>query len=387
MNHDLLLKHATPAQAKILAAVKKHGTNRKAATALGIASSTVDRAMRRLQKRVAKIEPSTHAKEAPTGYHLRGASTLLDAGGNVVQQWVKTAKSEEDPAVFMALFNEALESAPPRARTMIPPGSSHDEDLLAIYPMGDPHIGMLSWGAETGQAFDLKIAERNLTTAVDKLVGLAPATETALIINLGDFFHSDNMQNRTTRSGHVLDVDSRWGKVLQVGVRIKLACIDRALEKHKRVVCVVVPGNHDDHSAIMLAVILTHHYRNEPRFSLLNEVPPAYQYFEFGTNLIGTAHGHNCKKERLPGIMANDMYEAWGRTKHRHIYLGHVHHSSLDEYPGVLVETCRTLAARDAWTHNAGFRSGRSMFCDVKHIRFGQRLRHEVGIEEIEQAA
>ena len=104
---------------------------------------------------------------------------------------------------------------------------------------------------------------------------------------------------------------------------------------------------------------------------------------EFGRNMIGVTHGHNTKPAALPGIMATDHPEAWGRTSHRYWYTGHIHHQTVYEFPGCTVETFRTLAARDAWHHAKGYRSGRSMVCDVLHRERGRIMRHEVGVEEL----
>jgi hypothetical protein len=248
--------------------------------------------------------------------------------------------------------------------------------------MGDPHLGMFAWAQETGQNFDLKIAEANLVGAVDHLVGLAPPAEEALIINLGDFYHTDNQTNRTARSGHALDVDSRWSKVLGVGIRAMRRCIDAALKKHARVTVICEIGNHDDHSSVMLAHCLSQFYERDPRVTV--DVSPAkFHWYRFGRNLIGTTHGDTAKPDRLPAVMACDRPKDWGETEHRYWYTGHVHHDSLKEYPGCIVETFRTLAPGDAWHRGQGYRSGQDMKCDVLHREFGRINRHVVGIRQL----
>ncbi len=368
----------TPRQQEILEAVQKHGSHRKAAKALGINKSNVTRGMRL----IAAKEPALHQKGAPIGYGLRGVSTLLGADGEVKQTWVKTARDAIDPALFLETFKAALESEPlkPAVRARAP--REILADLLVVYPMGDPHLGMLAWARETGENFDLAIAERHLVGAVDKLVGLAPAAETALIINLGDFFHADNFEARTARSGHALDVDTRWPRLLQIGITTMVRCIDRALEKHKKVRVINEIGNHDDHSAIMLSICLSHHYRNEPRVDI-DTSPAPFHWHRFGANLIGVTHGHNVKLAQLPGIMAVDRAQDWGETAFRYFYTGHVHHESAKEFPGCLVETFGTLAAKDAWTNAHGYRARRKMVMDVVHKNKGRICRHEIGVEAL----
>lgn len=335
-------------------------------------------------KQAAKRDPKLHQAEAPAGYLLKGVSTLLDADGNVKQTWVKTTKEGQNLEALLDAFKAAVEAAEiPKAKKVAAPKMTASH-LLTVYPWGDPHIGMLAWQPETRNTFDLKIATAHLYEAVDKLVDIAPASEEALIINLGDYFHSDNQQNRTSRSGHALDVDSRWAKILVAGVGVAVRCVQRALEKHKRVTVDTRIGNHDDHSSVMLAASLAQRFMDNPRVTI-NLAENMFFYKEFGSCLIGSTHGHTVKPDKLPGVMATDEAAAWGRTKHRYWYTGHVHHESKKEYPGCVVETFRTLAGRDAWHHGQGYRAGRSMVCDVLHKDHGRVVRHEIGVGQLSE--
>lgn len=325
-------------------------------------------------------------ERVPAGHAARGVSTLYRmADGTAptpVLQWVKTRATEQDRYDAML---EALESLADEWRGKadpVDPQSISDDDLLCVYPMGDPHLGMYAWAAETGADFDLEIAEDHLVSAVDHLVGLAPSATEALIINLGDFFHTDNNSNRTTRSNNALDVDTRWAKVLSVGIRTMRRCIDRALERHQRVRVINEIGNHDDHSAVMLSLALAQFYEREPRVAI-DTSPDQFHWHRFGRCLIGTTHGHMTKPEQLMGVMANDRAEDWGETLYRYFYCGHVHHDSLRELPGLYVETFRTLATRDKWTHGSGYRSGQDMKLDILHRKYGRINRHIVGISQI----
>jgi hypothetical protein len=332
----------------------------------------------------AKKDPTLHNFEAPLGYHLKGVSTLIDKDGKVTQTWVKTQKSMEDPQAILDLFQIAVAQREIVVAPKVKQAKYHDKDLLTVYPMGDPHLGMLSWKEETGEDFDIKLAEENLITAVDRLVDLAPASEKALIINVGDFFHSDNMDNRTSRSDNALDVDTRWAKILRIGIVTMTRCIDRALEKHKTVRVINEIGNHDDHSSVMLSLCLSHHYRLNPRVEI-DTSPAKFHWYHFGKCLIGVTHGDTVKLDQLPGIMAHDQAEAWGVTKHRHWFTGHFHNQTMKEFAGCRVEILRTLAARDFWHDSKGYRSGRSMNCVVFSAEHGLILRHEIGIEEVRQ--
>ena len=333
----------------------------------------------------AKKDPALHNFQAPIGYHLKGVSTLLDKEGNVAQTWVKTQKSIEDPQAILDAFQLAVAereiAVAPKIKLT---EKHHDADLLSVIAIGDSHLGMLSWKEETGEDYNLHVAEEYLFSAIDKLVALAPPSEQALIINLGDFFHSDDNSARTARSGAQLDTDSRWAKVLRVGISVMARCIDRALERHKKVTVINSIGNHDDNTSIVLGMCLAHHYHQNPRVHI-DISPSAFHWFEFGECLLGVHHGHQVKFADLPLIMACDKKEAWARSKpaNRHYYVGHFHHSQVKEFPGCTVESFRTLAAGDAWHHASGYRSVRSMACDIWHKSKGRITRHEIGIDSL----
>lgn len=324
-------------------------------------------------------------KTAPEGFGVKGVSTLYDGDGNIRAQWVKTKRDEEHRMeMLLSAMSTVADSWKGKADPIGAP-SVKDDDLLAVYPLGDPHLGMYAWAQETGAPFDLDIAERNLFAATDRLVGLAPPARTAIILNLGDFIHADGTKNATT-GGTPVDMDTRWPKVIATGVRTMRRLIDRALEKHAETHVKCVPGNHDKDTSFMLSLCLAQFYEREPRVKV-DISPDPFWWFRFGKCLLGATHGHGAKMKDLPLIMATDRARDWGETEHRYVYTGHLHHDITHEYPGVIVETTRTLAAKDSWHHYMGYRSGRDMKMDVLHRRFGRINRHIVGIDQITEAA
>lgn len=386
-DHDLdsLRPYATTRQAAILDAVIEHGTPTKAAKALGVARGTVTNAMTDVRRKAAAVDPAQHdygKAPLPPGFHLRGVSQQIDAEGNVITQWVKSVVDPaEDRVAQLLAAVEGIAEKLPRA-PVVPAPVADRPDILCVYPMGDPHIGMYAWVEETGASFDLVTAEAQIAAAVDHLVALAPEGSRALVINVGDFFHSDHQGNTTRKSGHQLDVDTRWSRVLSVGVRIMCRVIDRALERHSVVDVINEIGNHDDHTSIVLGICLAHHYADNPRVRV-DTSPAKVHYFRFGRCLIGVTHGDTIKAAQLGPIMATDKPKDWGETEHRYWYTGHVHHESVKEYPGVVVETFRTLAPRDAWHAGQGYRSGQDMRLDIIEAEDGRTNRHIVGIAKI----
>lgn len=321
---------------------------------------------------------------APETHYVKGVSSLYRIGENgerqLSRQWVKTDKRKDEAAEWARELIEALsEDLPPLPKRKADK-KSYAKDLITVYPLGDPHIGMLAWAEETGEDFDLKIAERNLCGAVDRLVHTAPECETALIANLGDFFHADNLDGMTSRGGNRLDTDSRWPKALRVGVSAMRRCIESALDRHKTVHVINAIGNHDDHSAMFLSVALAQIYSNEPRV-IVNDAPTIMHYHQFGNNLFAVHHGHTRKLESLPLDMATERPKEWSESENRYIFVGHFHHSwKLKEVAGVKVEGFRTLAAKDAWHVSKGYKAGRDMQAIVYHREWGEIQRSIVNV-------
>jgi hypothetical protein len=381
-----LREFADARERSFLEAIEKHGSAAKAAPHLGLHKSNISRAIQALEKRAAKMGYSpAHAMThpVPDGFRVKGVSTLWTEDG-VAAQWVKSEVDRDRTEQILREFAESLAEGV-KALAPITPAPSHViSDLLCVYPQGDPHVGLHSWWAEAGEDFDLKIAERLMCAAVDRLVATAPAAETALLLNLGDMFHADNQRNES-QSGHKLDVDGRWAKVQQVGLRAMLHCVRRLLEKHKRVILRINRGNHDDHSAYALAMMISCFFHDEPRVEV--DLSPAVAwYFQFGKVLIGSTHGDRIKGPDMLPIMAADEPEKWGETKHRYWYVGHVHHQDIKEYRGGVVEYFRTLAARDAWHAGQGYRAGRDMRLIVLHREHGEIERHRADIGMLEAA-
>jgi hypothetical protein len=308
-----------------------------------------------------------------------GTSTLYDAQGQVKLQWVKQNKNY-DRQFAEELINTLSEQLP-KAKPSIAP-KRFETDVIAVYPMGDPHFGMYAWSEEAGEDFDLKIAEANLCDAVDRLVNTVPSCESALIVNLGDFFHADNMEGRTARSGVSLDTDTRWPKVLRVGLKAIDQCIHSALARHKHVTVINAIGNHDDHSAMFLSVALSHKYQDDPRITI-NHAPTIKHYHRFGKNLFGVHHGHTIKMQDLPLQMAIDRPVDWSECSYRFFFTGHIHHDSAKEIGGVRVESYRTLAAKDAWHASMGYHAGRDMKAILFHKDYGEAERHTVNLERL----
>lgn len=326
------------------------------------------------------------AFQLPDPKKITKTATLYDAQGAITQQWVSEKPEDAQREALWEEAAKAMASELPKAEKIKGPKHA-DKDLLACYPVGDHHLGMLSWDEETVENWDLSIAEKSLMRATDYLVQAAPACEQALVVFLGDFMHYDSFEAVTPTSRNNLDADGRFPKMVRAAIRAMRYLIESAARHHKKVNVIVEIGNHDLSSSIFLMECLSNVYEQNSRISI-DTSPRHCHFFEFGTSLIGTHHGHGIKMDRLPLLMATDMKEQWGKTRHRYWWTGHIHHqkskSMVDQgqdYNGCSVESFRVLCPPDAWAAQKGYRPIRDQKCILIHREFGEVARHTVNPE------
>lgn len=368
-------------------AFKTHGRKYLAAKALGIPDNTLDSRLKVASERGLMLDHppampgfrisqvstdpdgGKHIQqkrehgdvfELPEGHIIKGVSALVDEDGREVVKWIKTQvgpSTEDAIGAIKEAFKDFEGTSKPIERPV-----AVNEDLLTFTPVNDLHMGLHAWGKDTGVDWDLKISERVIGQAVDNLVAAQKSSGTAIVLGGGDLFHADNKENKTARSGNVLDVDGRYEKVMQVSTRLMVRIVDRHLERHGKVIVRILPGNHDEHSAVAVAYFLLAWYRNEPRV-VVDVDPSLFFWYRFGSVLLGATHGHTVKLEKMAGIMAHRRAVDWGQTKHRYIHGFHIHHSSkyVTEGEGVISESHQAPIPPDAWHFGAGYLSGRSM--------------------------
>jgi hypothetical protein len=377
----------TDTQAKHLDAVKKYGSNAEAERQLGLTKDAIGKSLRRVARESARRghAPGHFNSGVAPGNRMGKVTVQRGADGSVERTWERQhpdadAEAERLEAIKAALL-EGLQPIAPLAA----PGYT-DNDLLTVYPQGDPHAGLYAWKDETGQAFDLVEYERVTKAAIDRLVASAAPSAHALFIDLGDSLHADNNASRT-KSGHHLDTHGRHAEVVRSVIRCKRHHIARMLERHAHVTVRINPGNHDGVTALMLAEMMALIYEDEPRVTVATS-PNPYWFHGFGANLIGTTHGDGAKGANLPLLMAVDAPALWLASEHgsRVWFVGHVHHKDVKDYPGVTVEYCRTLAAPDIWSHASGYRSKRSMEAVTYHRQDGEVERHTCAMARLDRA-
>lgn len=295
---------------------------------------------------------------APEGYRVKGTSSLVDETGAVKLQWIKTTEDQEAQRLAQeAAFKALAETLKPLQRSKSPKGNY--ENLATLYTLTDCHVGMLAWSRETGEPWDLAIAERVLSDTLLHMIEAAPQSSLGIVNQLGDFLHFDGLQPMTPTHHHILDADSRYQKIVEIAVRILRRVVDAALLKHDRVQVYMHEGNHDPSGSVWLRVMMAALYSNEPRVTV-EQSPSPYVAMQWGKTMLAFHHGHLIKKlADLPGLFANRYAKMWGETEFRYCHTGHKHHVDEKEHPGMKVQQHATLAAPDAYAARGGWDSMR----------------------------
>lgn len=373
---------ATPRQAEYIDAINLHGGLRAAARALGVHPKTLHAAIGSVRAKAAVHGYSPEhdmVKLAPDPFVVKGTSTLYGRDGEQKLQWVKTSLDREAYALAQQAALEALAEELPRLAPLEPQGP-YSPALLNLYTLTDSHVGMLAWHKEGGADWDLKIAEKTLVGCFEQMIVGSPAAGVGFVNQLGDFLHSDGLLPITPTSGHVLDQDGRFSKMVGVAIRVLRRVIDLALMKHERVVVLLAEGNHDMASSVWLRHMFKALYENEPRVEVIDSELPFYAHQHGDTSLF-FHHGHLKKFDNITGMFAAGFPRIWGNTTKRYAHMGHQHHLRVREDQGLRVTQHATLAARDAYAARGGFFSEREATSYTYHDVYGQVASNTVSPE------
>lgn len=363
-------------------AVAKHQVIEFAARSIGIPRNTLRHRLELARRRgIGSTATQLETKQGnnpeyglnhvvPAPMILRGTSTMYDEDGKVKLQWVKTKLDDKKVEEAIIASISALAEDMPREKPSKPPTHSI-ADLCSLYTFTDCHVGMKAWGLECGDDWDLDISERTLKSAFDYLIEASPPAQTCVINQLGDWLHWDSLSAVTPLHGNLLDVDSRYSKVVKVAVRILRYIVGKALSKHEQVIVLIAEGNHDLSSSVWLRHLFGLLYENEPRVKVIDNETPYYSYVH-GNTMLAFHHGHLMKAEGLPLLFASQYPKEWGNTTKRYCHLGHTHHTEEKEYSGMKVIRHATLAARDAYAARAGYVAERQIVAITYHAEYGQ---------------
>ena len=376
-----LKMYATGVQWEAYCLYKETGSYAKAANILGKDRSNLRRDIKALQRNAAKRGYSpdhqmTHP--VPEGFVAKGISTYYNQAGEVTGQWVKSASDRERQVEILI---ERLEQGSSNFTPFLPTEINHetDENLLSLLTITDFHLGMYSWSDETGDDWDVAIARDVFLNSINDMISACPKSEVGVLNQLGDFLHFDSLSAITPASGHLLDADTRYGKLVDMSMEVMTEAIKIMLKRFKKVIVVQAEGNHDMAGSVWLRKHIKHMFSEDPRGEVMDIEFPYYAML-WGEIMLAFHHGHKMKMGQLQKLFSSEpRYRAiWGAAKHSYIHTGHMHHERVVEDAGAIVEQHPTLSGRDAYAARGGWVSQRGAKVITYHKTEGETHRFTV---------
>ena len=386
MSPEELLRFArNDRQVEVIEAVINHGSNNKAAKALGCGRRTVDTMLKRLEAKAASKAVAPHKsvnRETMEGFEAKRVSTAYKEDGTVALQWVIQEPEKRSMKQKLDAMLEGMQDDLTGFKDPVKAPKKVNSDYLAMYMMGDHHFGMLADG-ETKMSgddadWDVKIATSILLDSTNRLASRVGDAEIGVLLNVGDFFHADSSANTTTK-GTPVDVDTRIAKTFKLAGRLFQTLINKMLETHKKVVVINVRGNHDSDMACHLSSCIELLYAKEKRVDVLQNYSK-FIHYQWHNNLFVFHHGDRMKHEQILQAVIRNLDDEWSQSKNRYCHLGHIHHHTARELGSMHFEHWGSLTATDSWHSSEGYGAERSMTAVVYHKDTGEDSRVKIKV-------
>lgn len=367
MEHPLMQFCHTEKQLEVVRLCKVKGLSQyEAAKELGLTRNAVKHHLETVRNKAARqgFSPDHNwLHPVPDGHKIKGVSTFYDDNGNPVRQWVKSQTDEKRQFEILVERIEEAQKGLPRFKPAPAPKQA-DSDLLSLLTITDFHLGMYAYEAETGDDWDVGIARNVFLNSINDMIKAAPKSGVGMLCQLGDFLHWDGILSVTPQSGHILDADTRYGKLVELSMCVMTEAVKLMLRRFEKVVVVSAEGNHDISGSIWLRKHLKQMFSDEPRLEVIDNDFPFYAYLH-GETMLGFHHGHKVKLANLHKLFASEprFREMWGSATTTYIHTGHYHHERVVEDAGAIAEQHPTLSARDAYAARGGWVSRRGAKC------------------------
>jgi len=259
---------------------------------------------------------------------------------------------EQSPVDIATAIREALTDLPPAPEISLQ--TDPNDDLIALIPIADAHIGLMAWGRETGEDWDTRKGVDRLTSWVGRALKTMPSTSRCILLFAGDLLHADDTRSETPASKHKLDTDTRHFRTLEMLVEAVALITDLALTTHQTVTLRFLPGNHDPHASMAIMFAMAERYRETARVEVQKE-PSEFFIHQFGDVLIAAHHGHRAKAPQMVHFIADEFAPLWGATRHRFLFTGHLHHHKSQDIGGMTWEQLPAITARDVYTSSHAY--------------------------------
>ena len=363
-------EHLTPRQWEILEAIDKHGSQKGAANALGLAGNAVFEHFHAAKKRLARkgVAPGHWDFGAPAGYTV-GKVTRQVRNEDGTFSWPRFSPEAVSPEAIMDRCEARLRDFP-RMKAVKPPAPAK-APLTNFLGLFDLHIGEKISSDDPAGRWDVATAKAVITASAAHAIRSAPKAKRLVICFGGDAMHYDGLSPVTPTSKHVLHSDGDFGDMVDATLEVAFAVIAEGLRTHDEVYLIWATGNHDLASSHMIRKMLGHIYAGEPRLTVVQSKLDYYA-LRFGKVMIGVHHGHGAKLLDYAGIFASMFRQMWGEAEYAYAHRGHEHHIHEKEKGGMVATQHPSLAPSDDYALGKGLISRRGCMCVTYHDEFGE---------------
>lgn len=184
--------------------------------------------------------------------------------------------------------------------------------------------------------------------------------KTIVIENLGDLFHSSQLQKSVTLSGTILDEVNMVQAIEDAKVFFN-ELIESALENAEEVRLECVIGNHEDQMYLFHEVLRERY----PQLKVNNHIKwrHCYQLDKVG---IMMTHGHANKLKELPLLFATEYTDIWSKSVTRENHSGHLHQAE-KEIGSVILRQFGTAKKPDPYEIKNGWTTNRKVIQLVEY--------------------
>lgn len=246
----------------------------------------------------------------------------------------------------------------------------------------DWHAGLLAWREETGQDYDLHIAQERLRHCVMDIVSRCrnKHLKKIYLVTLGDLLHFDNDEQKTTK-GTFQQADGRLSKIFDftLDTLIDFVSILATLAPTE---IIYIPGNHDRLTGYMAIKAVEMAFRSTLTVTF-DTKPRSEKWRLFGGNLVGWHHG-DAPSKNMKNWLQHKARKEFGQARYAEIHNGHLHSQgvretnrdlNLDgEMSGITIRTLPTIAPSSFWESQQEYSSVlKTLMCFVWHDEIGLR--------------
>lgn len=206
---------------------------------------------------------------------------------------------------------------------------------------------------------DMHFGEAKMLDLIEKLSEIVQELKKGynevVIMNAGDFFHSDDMFSSRTIAGTVLETVDMVQAVEDAKSFMDVV-FTTALKNANKVSYQYVAGNHSSFEYFFNEYLIVKY--PEATIYQHNELTTA---FMLDNVMIALSHGHKVKKNNLSQVVAHEFRELWGRATEVHAFTGHYHQLESQSLNGVIVHQLGTPKRADAYERQNGWVASRKL--------------------------